>query len=175
MAKATLDQLRSLPDYAELTRWDLTFASIPVAASGDFPLSDEINLRCESSTIPKSTNEKIEVRHKGLRVYQNGISLPDGQITLTFNETVDAKIKQMIKAWRDAVYDFKSGKGGNKVDVVCNIILDQLNKEDSAIWRYTLKGCFIEDYDLSTLDSSSSDIQRPSITISYDLLDDGPI
>ncbi len=172
MAKATLDQLRSLPDYAELTRWNLVFATIPIAASGAFPVSEDINLRCESSTIPKATNEKIEVRHRGLRVYQNGITLPEGQITLTFNETVDATIKKLAKAWREAVHDFKTGKGGKKVDIVATLILEQLDKQDNVTWRYTLKGCFLETADFGTLDSASSDIMRPSLTISYDSYDE---
>ena len=172
MAKATLEQLRSLPDFAELHRWDLTFASIPADASGDFPVSDEINLRVKSSTIPKSTNEKIEIRHKGHRVYQNGISLPEGTITLTFNETVDNTVKKLIKAWREAVYDFKSGKAGKKADVTCTIILDQLDKEDKPVWRYTLKGCFIEDYDLGEYNSEGGAASEPSLTISYDWFED---
>ena len=173
MAKATLDQLRSLPDFAEVTRWDLTFATTPIAASGDFPVSEDINLRCESSTVPKATNEKIEVRHRGLRVFQNGITLPEGQLTLTFNETVDAKIRKLIKSWRDAVYNFTSGKGGKKADIIATIILDELDKEDKAVWRYTLKGCFIEDYELGDRSAEGSEIIKPSITISYDDFEDG--
>ncbi len=173
MAKATLDQVRSLPDYQEITRWNLIFATTPSAASGDFPVSDDINLRCETSTIPKVTNEKIEIRHRGMRVYQNGISLPEGQITLTFTETVDASIRKMIKSWKDAVYDMKTGKGGTKNEVQCTIILEMLDKQDSAVYRYTLQGCFLEDHDMGELAADASDIVRPNITLSYDYYDEG--
>jgi hypothetical protein len=172
MAKATLNQVRSLPDYAELSRWNLIFATIPSAASGDFPVSDDINIRCESASVPKVTNEKIEIRHRGHRIFQNGISLPEGQITLTFTETIDASIRRMIKAWKEAVYDIKSGKGNLKADVECTIILEMLDKQDSAVYRYTLYGCFLEDHDLGELNAEGGDVIKPSLTISYDYFDE---
>lgn len=172
--KANIDQLRSLPDYAELIRWNVIFVEPPRAANG-FPSTEDLNIRAESATPPKATNEKIEVRHKGLRVYQPGITLPEGTMTLTFNETVTPVIKQALKSWRDAIYDFRSGQGGDKVDCAATIILEQLNKQDKAVWRYTLYGVFLEDYDLGSLDSASSDIQKPSWTLTYDFFTDGAV
>ena len=100
MASFDIEQLRALPDYAQVTRWDITFLQLPAVGSLGFPLADQINFRCESVETPKGTNQKFEVATRGHKVFQPGIQDYGNTMLLTFNETVDNFTFNFIKAAR---------------------------------------------------------------------------
>lgn len=175
MASFTIDALRALPDYAQVTKWDVRFLTLPVIGPFAFPVTQEMNLRCETAEIPKTTNQKIEVDVRGHKVIQPGINNYTNTITLTFTETVDNAIHLFIKAWRELVWGTRSGTQFPKNQLEAIIQLQRLNNQDEPVWDYVLYGCFIEDYDLGTLDGGTSDIMRPSVTLSYDFFTDRPL
>jgi hypothetical protein len=175
MARPTIEQVRGLSDFQTLYRWNVTFASLPAKLVGSAPSIDDLNLRCETSEMPKMTNQAIPISVRGHKIKMPGISDYSQTITLTFVETVDAKIKSFLKAWREAIWASKTGVwAGTKAELQATILLEQLNNQDQAVWQFKLVGCFLEDYDLGQLAADQSDIQRPSMVLGYDYFEDGP-
>lgn len=172
MARPSIEQIRSVADFQANYRWNLTFATFPAAVDGA-PSAQDLNLRCETSEIPKSTNQKIQVSIRGHKVNQPGIQEYQGTINFTFVETVDNKIKAFMKAWREACWATKTGVwAGTKAQLQATVLIEQLDNQDNAVWQYKLVGCFLEDYDLGQLAADGSDVQRPSMTLAYDYFED---
>ena len=173
MARFELDTLRQLPDYQEVTRWDLSIIQLPSALSFPLPVSEMMNIRCETSTIPKRTNQKMEVSTRRFKIRQPGITDYEGVLTLTFNETVDAAIKRFAKAWLDLIQAPNTGKSLPVSQLKAIIRLELLSRDDEPVYFYNLKGCFLEDSDFGSLEAETSEVQKPSLTISYDDFEDG--
>lgn len=170
--RPTIEQLRGAGDFASPFRWNLLFTRLPILPG--FATTDllSLNIRCESTDQPKRTNQKITVNMRGHQVHQPGITNYNGTMTLTFNETVDSKIALFLKAWGDACWAPKNGIRPPKSLVEGQILLTRLNNQDLPIWKTTIKGVFLEDYDMGQLDGSTSDTIKPSMTISYDYFED---
>ena len=173
MATFDIDQLRGLPDFAKTYKWDLQFLTLPVVGPLGFPVSNDMNLRCESSEIPKTTNQKIEVDIRGHKVRQAGINDYLGSLTLTFSETVDNTVHSFFKAWREIIWETRTGRSFPKAQYTATLKLQRLNNQDEPIWDYIVYGCFPEDFEMGTLDNTS-DIMRPALTLSYDYFNDTP-
>jgi len=80
MTRPDLDELRALADFADVYRWNLTFAKFP--AQGTYPTSDLLNLLCISTDIPKLDTPTSEVTIRGNKVSHPGIANYAGTITL---------------------------------------------------------------------------------------------
>lgn len=168
MSKIDIEDLRALPDYVKLTDWSISFPVLPlVGALGGFA-SSVLDLRCETVDLPKPANQKIEVNTRGHKVFQNGLSDFGNSTTITFNDTVDNVVFNFIKALREITRDFRTGKQFSKSEVEFITVVTQYDANDKAIRAWELVGCLWESDDFGSLDASSSDIVRPSLTISFD-------
>lgn len=176
MPRVNMEQVRAIGNVASLYRWDLVFAQLPSAGNVNAIASDDLNVRCESSEMPKMTGTSVEVNIRGHKVKQPGIYAYSNVITLTFVETVNNTISQFIKAWRDICWEFKTGAQYSKNEVESTIILTRLDSRDNPIWFYKLIGAYLEDYEAGgTLDGVTVDGLKPSIVLSYDLFEDGTV
>lgn len=172
MARPTLDQIRGLGDFSTAIDWDLSFLMLPSAVSVS---SDDINWRCESTTIPKKTGEPSTVQIRGLvPVRQPGIYVPDGTIVLNLVGTVDSVIEKFIRDWREACYTQGTAMALPKRDVEAKIRLTLLDRQKKARWRYDLIGAFIQENEGGELSGSEASIMKPTITLAYDDFTDGP-
>lgn len=175
MASFTIDQLRALPDYAQPTKWDINFVTLPAVGALGFPIADDLNLRCESVEIPKSTNQKFEVQIRGHKTMHSGLLDYGNTMTIVFTETVDSLIFNFIKAWRELVWSSRQGQTFPKSDLEATILLTLRDNQDNARAKYTVYGAFYEADDFGTLDGTTSDAMRPSLTLSYDFYVDAPL
>ena len=175
MANISIDQLRALPDYAQVTRWDITFVTLPAVGAFGFPISDALNMRCESIELPKATNQKFEVQVRGHKTLHSGIMDYVKTMTLTFTETVDNTIFKFIKAWRELCWSSRQGEAFPKSDLEATILITLLDNQDNARAKYTVYGCFYEADDFGTLDGATSDAMKPTLTLSYDFYVDAPL
>lgn len=175
MASFSIDQLRSLPDYQKVTKWDMRFLSLPVVGALAIPAAALLNLRCESIEIPQKTNEKMEIAIRGHKTYHAGITSYNGSINVTFTETVDNTIKLFIKAWSELIWGTRSGTSFTKAEYEGVLQITMLDNKDRPIYSFILYGVWPEAADMGQLDGSSSDIQRPAITFSYDFYTDAPL
>lgn len=172
MPRPTIDQVRSIGNVTQLFRWNVIFAQFPsgIAAA---PRTEDLNLRCETTSVPKLTNTMTEVRIRGHKINQPGRGDYSPSIQMAFLETVDNKIHTFMRNWREICWQVKTGTQLTKAEAEAQIIIQRLNQQDQAIWEYKLIGCLLQDYEPSaTLDSQSQDPVKPSMTIFYDYFED---
>lgn len=166
MAKPSINQIRSLPNWAEMNRWTTRFEKFPNALTG--LNSNDYDLRCESVEIPKQTQQNFEVNIRGHKVKQNGLPQYTNVINLVYSETVDNKISQLANSWKEATWNSETGVSNSKADLQAILTVERLNHLDVAIYRYVLYGVLYEDFDGGTLDSATSDALKLTLTLSYD-------
>lgn len=172
MALPNIEELRRVGDFATLYQWDIAFLTFP--AAGQWNLSPfDLNVRCESAEIPNLTGQSIEVMVRGHKVKQPGIHAYSNVMTLVFVETVDNKIQQFLQTWREICWQTRTGYQNKKLDVECGILLTRLDRQLVPIWSYHLIGCYLEDYQMGTLDGASSDAIKPNMVLAYDYFEDG--
>lgn len=169
--RPTIEEIRNVSNYTDVYRWNLIFASFPVIGTlGNilpWPSSNDLNIRCESTTMPKVTNEKILVNIKGQKVYQSGQATYSSTLQLNFVDTVDVKIQNFFNTWTQVVWQTRTGISQPKLRQEATIILHQLNSLDIPIYQFTLYGCFMTDFDNGSM-SSASEVRKPTATLSYD-------
>lgn len=175
MASFTIEQLRALPDYAQVTRWDLTFVTLPAVGPFGFPLADALNFRAETVELPKGVNQRFPVETRGHRVMQSGIMDYGNELTITFTETVDNTIFNFVKAWREMCWSSREGKAFPKADLEGTLLLTLLDNKDNPRAKYTVYGCMYSSDDFGTLDGSTSDAIKPSLTLGFDYFVDAPL
>lgn len=169
-----ITEVRGVSDFATTFRWNLIFLSFPAVGAAGFPLTDDLNIRCESATLPKMSNEKIEINMRQHKVFQQGKGTYTNSFDLTFIETIDNKIHNFINAWQQLHHQDRTGTSVLKSDLEALIQIQRLDNEDNAIYQYTLHGCFLEDYDLGQM-GTDSDVMRPTMTLSYDFFTQSPL
>lgn len=177
MARPTIKDIKTLGDFATLFRWEVGIT--PPAAIASTATSAGLNFRCESiDSPPKATNQKIEENIRGHKIFQPGITQYNNQIQLTMVETVDNFVHEFFSKWREALWlvsdGKRSGTGSDWEAYKCDISLTRLKSDDTPAWYYVLYGAFLEDYEPGgSLDGSSSDFLKPSLTFSYDFFKEG--
>ncbi len=171
MTKPDISQVRGLPDFAPMYQWNISTIRVP---SGIFPEGTDINLRCQTVGIPKSSTPKITTELRGHKTHQPGAIEHEGTLTLAMVETVDNMISNWIFRWREACADYLTGAHLPKAAVEATMMIERLDREDRPIWNYTIYGCWLESYELGEL-MATSETMKPSLTISYDYFVDGPV
>jgi hypothetical protein len=175
MARPTIENLRQVGDFQSSFRWNMRIDTPPSAVSG-FPNSDNLNLRLESTSLPKTTNQMTEVMIRGHKVKQPSIMEYDGQINFAFVETVDNVVKTFIKQWREALWATRTGvAASDRRGLQAVVTLTLLNNQDTEVWRYKLYGVMLTDYDMGQLDGSNTDAVKPNITLAYDYFEDSAV
>jgi hypothetical protein len=178
MAYPTVTGLQGLPDFAVTYNWDLSFVVSPAAVSG-FPstgIANELNLRCESSDIPRKASQSSTIMIRGLSVKNPGIVLPTQQINLSFVETADNMLTTLIYDWREACFKTDTGVASTKADLVATIQLVRNDRQGNRSYQYTLTGCYLEAYDPGgSFQGQSGEPMRVSISLSYDDFTEGSL
>jgi hypothetical protein len=172
--RPTIEQIRQVADFATVYHWYFSIDKYP--AVGDLPEGTELNLRCATSALPKSTINATEVNIRGHKIKQPGIMTYENTLTINFLETVDNIVSTFIREWREICYESITGAQNTKADVEAIIKLVRLDRTDTPIWEYVLHGCYLESYDYGgELSDTASDAFRLAITISYDYFVDSEL
>lgn len=166
--RPTLEQIRTTVIPTQPFRWNLYFIQFPVV--GDFGgiTKEDLNLRCETTEQPKMTGEKITMAIRGQKIFVPGIYNYSGTLTVTFIETINNKIANVIRKWNEVCWSFNEGKAENVNDVKAIIQLVRLDHNDNDIYKFDIFGVFLDDFDDGALDGATSDVRKPSLTFSYD-------
>jgi hypothetical protein len=173
MARINLDQIRAMGDVTQTYRWLFNIVKAPTAVT--FPTAAALDLRIETTELPKKTGQTVEVSLKGHIARYPGLYRPTGTLTFSFVETVDSVVAQWIADWRRACWADNLGTRAQKKDLEAVIQIQRLDNADEPIWQYTMKGCFPEDSNPGQLDGQSPDPLKPTLTVSYDDFTEGAL
>lgn len=176
MTRPSITDVRGIQNFATVYQWNVMFSTLPKKVSTTALTSNNgepLNFRCESTELPKLTNESMIVSIRGHKIKQSGIHTYSNILTLIFVETVDNMISQFLHDWREACWEAKTGVQQTKQDIQAVMELHRLNSVDKEIWKYKMTGVYLEDFDLGQLDGVTSEAFKPSIVLSYDYFEDG--
>ena len=182
--RPSIEDIRSVLPAASVIRWNLVGMLFPVGISSISGLAGIaasalsaklLNNRCVSIELPKMTETPVEVNILGFKVRQPGVYDYSKQLTLTFTETVDNVISLFLTTWRELCWNTFTGAQLPKKDLEATVLIQRLNTKDEPIWFYALRGCYLSDFDLGTLDGTTPDAMTPSIILNYDYFVDGPV
>lgn len=173
MARPTVSDLSALGDFTQSFRWQLALAGTAPAAVA-FPTTN-IDFLVETATLPKATGTTVDVTIHGSTTRQPGIYKKYGTLTFTFAELVDNSITAWLSLWQKALWATNIGTRIEKSLLVADFTLTRLDNADTPIWQYYLYNCFLEDSEPGALTQNSADPIRPSLMLSYDDFDQGPV
>jgi hypothetical protein len=170
--KPTLNDLRTLPDFAPKYRWDVRFVTFPTITpiSVGFALPDpnRLNIQCISSDVPKRSGKSFDVTIRGFTVLSPGIWTVSGTIKLTLIETVDNVVLNYLENWAEATWAMLTGVSQSKVDCSAHVILTRMDRSDLPVRRYDIQRAFLQEYDPGADLDEKSDTINPTMTLAYD-------
>lgn len=167
MAIPTIDQVRANADYQPVYLWNMIVTKFPNALGGP-PPATVLDQLCESIDIPNKSNAKIEINIRGHKVLQSGIISYANTLTVNFVEKVDQTMNNFIHGWYEICQKTITLYQEPQADVEATLQFHKLNRQQEIVEIREYRGVFLEDATLGTFDGSTSDIQRPSLTLSYD-------
>lgn len=175
MPMINIEQLRALPDFAQATKWNVVFLTLPSIGNLALGVSEQLNLRTESIDQPKAAIQNFPVQIRGHKVMQPGIIDYGNTFTIRFTETIDSAIYTFIKAWRELIWSSRNGTAFNKSDLEGVVMIELLDNAGKVRGRTTYYGVMYQDADPGALDGSTSDALKPGVTFSFDYFIDSPI
>jgi hypothetical protein len=175
MVRPTHQNLRTIGDFATTLQWNVQVVKFPPAVITTLT-SDDINLRADSTDMPRLSGQSTQIQIRGIMHKQPGLYLPSGQINMTLYEGTDSKITTFIRDWRNVIFDMETGASNDTAQVAATIRLVRLDRNYNEIYEYVLYNVFLEDYDPGgQLQSQGADALKASMTLSYDNFDEGPL
>lgn len=164
MPRPTQENLRALPDFQTVYNWSVR----PVRVPAGIIIPPNLDFQCQTSTIPTSSNQTIDVDVRGHKIHQTGIESFDGTFDLQLVETVDSAIAEWFKTWRAARWQTNTGIARTRNEASIDFQLQLLNRQDEPTRLFTMIGGILSTYTIGDLSGDSSDIIRPTASIMYD-------
>lgn len=175
MASFDIEQLRALPDVAQVTRWDIQFITLPAIGPFGFPAIEGLNLRAESVNIPSANNETFVLNLRGHELEVSGLIKYNRELTITFIETVDNYIMKLCKAWRELCGESRQQRAFSQSDLEAVINIVEYDNQDKIRNKRTYYGCFWKTDNFGDRDGATSDAIKPQLTLAYQYFIDAPL
>lgn len=129
--------------------------------------SDALRLNVVKSSVPNFTIEPLEYRRGNDVVKFAGVpTFKDGSITV--DDVVGMRTKDMLYAWQYLAYNPITRKGGRMKDYKKTCTLIEYTQDYEQIRYWTLYGCFITSIDEGEFDRESDGKRQLTVAISYD-------
>jgi len=113
--------------------------NFPAYAAGDVELTSFL---CETAVLPNSTVGLINVPFRGRQVKIAGDRVFEPWTVTIINDT-DFKVRNAMERWMNGINGHSSNTGlTNPSDYQTDLIVDQLDRDESVIKRYNFRGCF---------------------------------
>jgi hypothetical protein len=161
------------PPQASLLNFDLQGVAASLLSSTFDPMSlindpRDVALLCESCSLPGRQIQTIE--HADFR---QSTKRPNGyfneDVTFVFHLTNDYYMKKMFDKWSGMIIDQESYKLNYKANYVSDIIIQQLDQNNTPIYGVKLRNAFPTTLQTVELNNSATDTtQKLSITMAYD-------
>ena len=129
--------------------------------------SDAIRLNVVKSSVPNFTIESLEYRRGNDVVKFAGVpTFSAGSITV--DDVVGLRTKDMLYAWQYLAYNPITRKGGRMKDYKKTCTLIEYTQDYEQIRYWTLYGCFITSIDEDGFDRENDGKRQLTVSISYD-------
>jgi hypothetical protein len=129
--------------------------------------SDALRLNVVKSSVPNFTIEPMEYRRGNDVVKFAGVpTFKDGSITV--DDVVGLRTKDMLYAWQYLAYNPITRKGGRMKDYKKTCTLIEYTQDYEQIRYWTLYGCFVTGIDEGDFDRESDGKRQMTVSISYD-------
>lgn len=129
--------------------------------------SDAIRLNVVKSSVPNFTIEPLEYRRGNDVVKFAGVpTFSAGSITV--DDVVGLRTKDMLYAWQYLAYNPITRKGGRMKDYKKTCTLIEYTQDYEQIRYWTLYGCFITGIDEDGFDRENDGKRQLTVSISYD-------
>ena len=148
---------------ARPTDFEVQFIN-PVDPSGDLKAA----FLCKSAQIPQSQLGEVPLLYHGQPVYFAGNRTFEPWTVTIINDT-DFTIRDSFERWMNGINAHSANTGlTNPVDYQSDLLVDQLDRDESVIKRYTFRGAFPTVVGPITLDYDQRDqIETFDVTFSY--------
>ena len=159
------DQFQNLlkPDYDQSSGGEPTDAN--KYKGTDF--ADYLRLNVVKASVPNFTVTTHEYR-RGNDVVKFAGTPEFKEGSLTVDDVVGLRIKDMLYAWLYLAYDPHTRKGGRMADYKKTCTLLEYTQDYKLIRYWELQGCFITGIEEGDFDRESDEKRQLSISISYD-------
>ena len=132
--------------------------NFPAYAGGDVELT---SFMCEAAQLPGSTLGMITVPFRGRQLKMAGDRVFDTWSPQIINDT-DFNVRNAMERWMNGMNAHSANKGlTSPLDYEADLKVEQLDKDETVLKTYTLRGCFptsISPIDLAY--SNTDDIER---------------
>ena len=173
LAKANRFNVMFTPPSGGLFNFNLQ-GIISSAISGTYNPKNLINdprdiaLLCDSVTIPGKQISTIEQQ-----TLREVVKIPYGYITddvsLSFLLTNDYYIKNMFDTWINTIVDKDKYCIAYKKDIVTDVIIQQLDEQNTPIYGVKLEGAFpVSMSEISLSNENENTISRLNVSFAYD-------
>jgi hypothetical protein len=181
LAKANRFNVMFTPPKASLLNGNLQ-GIISSAISGNFSAKNlvndprDISLLCDSVTIPGKQISTLDVQ-----TVKQLVKIPYGYLTddvsLSFLLTNDYHMKTMFDAWINNIVDNDKYCVAYKEDIVTDVIIQQLDEQNTPIYGVKLEGAFpVTMSEIPLSNESVNTISRLNVSFAYDrYVPEGPL
>jgi len=127
----------------------------------------DIGLLCESCTIPGKQIQTAEHSHfRQMVKVPNSYMLED--VTFSFLLTNDYYMKKMFDKWTSLIINPDTYKLNYNAEYQRDIVIQQLNEKNVPVYGIKLKNAYPVSVQSVTLDNSSGDLQKLSVTMTFE-------
>ena len=141
----------------------------------DIDPNQYIELACTSTGLPTVSNDPIELSYGNSKVKVAGQANVD-DISVTVKDFIEADIEKALWAWRQKVYNTKTGKVGWAVNYKKDVTIVQYGPNGEVKRKWVAKGVWPTSLDLGELSNDGADVKQITMNLSVDnaeLLRDG--
>lgn len=139
--------------------------NFPAYAGGDVELTSFL---CKTAQLPQSATNSFAVPFRGRELKVSGDRTFEDWTVAIINDT-DFTIRDSFERWMNGMNAHSANTGlTNPVDYQADLLVDQLDRDESVIKRYTFRGAFPTIVGPIQLDYETRDaIETFDVTFSY--------
>ena len=137
----------------------------PAYAGGDVELT---SFMCRAANLPASTVTTLEVPFRG-RILKVGGDRTFAEWTVTVLNDTGFEIRDAMERWMNGINAHSANTGlTNPADYQVDLVVEQLDRDESVIKRYNFRGAFPEAITEITLSyDQGTEIETFDVTFAY--------
>ena len=139
--------------------------NFPTYAAGDVELT---SFMCKGAQLPASVTNVIDVPFRGRQLKVAGDRTFEPWTVTIINDT-DFAVRDSMERWLNGINNHKANAGlTNPVDYQADLIVEQLDRDDTILKTYILRNCFPTTIGEITLETANQDaIETFDVTWKY--------